>query len=121
MIRAGLITTLAVLIAGLSLAGNAAASGNHWCRQSPAWSGPGSGWPILAAATVSCPFAGKVHDAYADHGQMPFFRGRVRSPVTHQSYLVTCRGPRSGPSYVNGHVTCTGVQGIWLRFGPLYN
>jgi hypothetical protein len=111
----------AIAALGLIAVAPAAASGNHWCRQSKALSSPGSGWPILAAATVSCPFAGNVHNAYADAGMLQFWQGQVRSPVTHKRYRVTCRGPRYGPGYVRGTVTCTGANGIWLRFTPLYN
>jgi hypothetical protein len=107
------------ILAALAFAGTAAASGTHLCGR--AHSGPGTGWPIRAAASVSCPFAGNVHDAYANSGMLQFWRGWVRSPVTHKRYRVTCRGPRYGPGYIHGTVTCTGANGIWLRFGPLFN
>jgi hypothetical protein len=115
------IITTAIAALGLVAVAPAAASGNHWCRQSRALSSPGSGWPILAAATVSCPFAGKVHDAYADSGMTKFWQGQVRSPVTHKRYRVTCRDPRFGSGDIHATVTCTGAKGIWLRFGSLFN
>jgi hypothetical protein len=113
------IIAIAIAAVGFIAAAPAAASGNHWCRQSKALSSPGSGWPILAAANTSCPFAGNILNAYADGGQLRFWQGQVRSPVTHKRYRVTCR--RTGSDFAHGKVTCTGANGIWARFTPLFN
>jgi hypothetical protein len=83
-------------------------------------SSPGSGWPILAAASTSCPFAGNILSAYVDGGEMRLWRGQVGSPVTHKRYRITCR--RTGPAnFVYEKVTCTEINGIWTRFPALYN
>ena len=96
------------MIAGfaLAVAGPAAASGNHWCRQGDP--------PVLASAKTSCPFAMNAGTRYYQSaGGRHYFRAWVRSPVTHKSYLLTYR--RSG-GRLGGDVTATGTNGIWLRF-----
>ena len=103
MKRMALITTIIAALCALGAA-PVMASGNHWCRQ---------GDPrVLASAHTSCPFAESIEVAYVTRSRpylARYWRGWVRSPVTRRNYLITCRRPGSW-------VTCTGINGIWVRF-----
>ncbi len=89
-----------------------ASTGTHWCRQGDP--------PIQASTITSCSFAGRFVNGYVYAGELRNWGGRVYSPVTHKRYWITCR--RTGPAnFAYEKVTCTGINGIWTRFAPLYN
>ena len=103
------IITAAVAIAALAVAGPAAASRNHWCRNGDP--------PVLASASTSCAFASNALSRYYQARGSHYLRARVYSPVTHKSYVLTYR--RGGGRW-SGDVTATGPNGIWLRFNWSY-
>jgi hypothetical protein len=99
---ASLVAVLGVL---LPLTGTAYASGPHWCRQGDP--------PILASANTSCPFGGKIIDAWARADQRGYWAGRVYSPVTHRRYWIAC----SAHGYPSPTMFCQSYgTNIWARF-----
>lgn len=80
---------------------SAASARNHWCR--------GGDPPIYASGRTSCGFAEGIASAwYSTCGGQGTCVRRVRSPVTHRRYRITC--------YFGDLVTCSGVNGIRASF-----
>jgi hypothetical protein len=97
---------VAVSAAAIS-AFSASARAAHWCRQGDP--------PIQASDRTSCVFAAVIINHYVWAGEPRYFRGHLRSPVTHKRYWITCR--RTGPSQIwLDRVRCTGPNGTWTKF-----
>ncbi len=104
-------STLMAVTVTMALVGPASANArSHVCRQGDP--------PITASVNTSCPFAGAMVDAYANHRpfQARVLRTWVDSPVTHKRYWITFR---LHGSRMHGYVTATGRNNIWIQFSAM--